>query len=860
MGALMLGALDQSGLTKRRKMPAGFWRVMLGFFVIMLMFAASFPVQPLSGLKNYVTFYCGNEVLLAPRGDAHGRCTGMVYSVSEIPQPQGWSEPFTSAPQGVPVAHWASANGYPYEGTAPSSSAISLNVTGGALTWTNNDASRTKGVYNFTLLKALDQPLYAYDLVINIYVAKGSARTSSAPLYLTITALDPNMIPIVVLRFNTSGTRFNGNASAYGGAVVALESFYNTACTLTVSSGGYGAQALLSQNASQKLAFESLTPVKYLSLNYFINETAYPNYDLSYAVKVESISLAPAAAAAAIVNAPAGEWWYTLHDGQTAAWTVPPGNGSGTLDLANLPAAFNGEFTSATTGAWKPQGLSVFSVSGGRLNTKGTGTELMNNGLGQPSSAFPGAYYALPAQGEGDFYAAVRVDLSGWTTSPSYAVRIGVAITGASGNVMAYLTASFYNPKMSSTVNLQDRYYGVQPNAAEGGTLLRGGRSSLTVNISRTGSVWNIYCPETETNYTATGSTAAIGGILLHHTNTENSMNGGWDYVRTNLPAEIGILSGNAYQRAARTGTFYANTTITYTATDSGMPLLVSTTRQDSEGLRFAGVSGGDVVTLFGSEGSPVYNATVPEGATGIIVTGVQLPLTGTALVTSSNSRPTAQYSGVIYSGDMLALTCGDQGACSLLKASTGGNWSGVLITGLQQGWKVVSTSGGSDAVLYAGHTGQVLVSLPTEIDAISVFRPTAAVHTTLQQGAKYVLESALNLPDLTTTDTIFYEVSTTGYRYRVEVQLLSVERQTSGTIGVLNKMAFTFRIYEDGGLMRESVPVVMIGERGTMIPVFKTGAYTFAALIPTGSQSLTVKFRDPSSGIVLEGRLVLDL
>lgn len=857
MEALMLGALDQSGPMKRKNMPAGFGRGMLGFFVIMLMFAASFPVQPLSGLKNYVTFYCGDEVLLAPGGNAHGRGTGMVYWVSEIPQPQGWSEPFTSAPQGAPVAQWASANGYPYEGTAPASSAISLNVTGGALTWTNNDVSRTKGVYNFTLFKGFDHPLYAYDLVINIYVAKGTARTNSAPLYLTITAFDPNMIPIVVLRFNTSGTRLNGNASAYGGAAVALDSFYNAPSTFTVSSGGYGAQSFLRQNASQKLAFASLTPMKYLSINYFINEMAYPNYDTSYAIKVEAISLAPAAAAPAIINAPAGEWWYTLHDGQTTAWTVPPGNGSGTLDLANLPTTFNGEFSSATTGGWKPQGLSVFSVSGGKLNTKGSGTEIANNGLGQPSSAFAGAYYALPAQVGGDFYVAVRVDLSGWTTTPSYAARIGVAITDVSGNIMAYLTASFYNPKMSSTVNLQDRYYGVQPNAAEGGTLLRGGRSSLTVNISRTGSTWNIYCPETETNYTVTGSTAAIGGILLHHANTENSMNGGWDYVRTNLPAEIGILSGNAYQRAARTGTFYANTTITYTATDSGMPLLVSTTRQDSEGLRFAGVSEGDVVMLFGSEGSPVYNATVPEGATGITVTGVQLPLAGTALVTSSNSRPTAQYLGAIYSGETLTLTCGDQGACSLLKASTGGNWSGVLVTGLQQGWKVVATSGGSDAVLYASYTGQVLVSLPTEIDAISVFKPTAAVHSTLQQGAKYVLERTLN-PDVATTDTIFYEVSTTGYRYRVEVQLLSVGRQTSGMLGVLNKMAFTFRIYEDGGLMRESVPVVMIGETGITIPVSKTGAYTFAALIPTGSQSLIVKFRDPSSGIVVEGRLVL--
>lgn len=853
----MSRSMDRGDLI-RRNGSEGFGLAALGFFAIIMMFAASMPVQPLSGGQSYVSFYSGGEVLLAPEEGAKEEGTGMVYAISEMTRSQAWSEPFTSPPQGVPVAQWAAANGYACEGTAPASDALSLNVTDGALTWTNKGIDRAKGVYNFTLWKAFDQPLYSYNLSISIYASKGAWDIYSPPLYLTITAHDQNMAPIVTLRFNTSGTSFYGNASAYGGTPVALLDIYKTAYTFTLFSGGYGAQSTLKQGPSQKLSFTCYTPLKYLSINYFINETAYRDYDAAYTVKVEDASMTPGAPTAALFGVPSGEWWYTASNGETVAWQVA--GGAGVLNLTNLPTTFNGEFSSATTGAWVPQGLSIFSVSGGNLNTKGSGGEILNNGLGQPAASFPGAYYALPVHGEGDFYVAVRVALSGWATTLQYTSNIGVAITDTYGNIIAYLTAKFNSPRMSSAINLESCYYGVHPNNANGGPLLRYGRSSLTLNISRVGSTWNIYCIETETNLTATGTNAPIGGILLHHANTINGMNAGWDYVRTSLPAEIGVLCGNPDQKAATRGTFYANTTLTYTATNSGMQLLVSSARQDLDGLKFDGMSEGDTVTLYGSDGSAVFTATVTEGTTGITVTGVQLPFTGTASATSRpNSIPIAQYSGPLSSGDSLTLTCDDQGTYSLLKVSSGGNWSGALVTGLNQGWKVVVTSGNSTTALYGGSSGQVRISLPTEMVAVAVFKPTAAVNYTLQQGSTYILERMPSLPDVTTTDTIFYEVSTMGYEYRVEVRLLSVEQDVGGTLGDLSKMTFMFRIYEDKALMYEASPVVMIGEAGTAIPVSKTGAYTFTALIPTGSQSPLVKFRDPSSGIVLEGRLAFE-
>lgn len=390
---------------------------------------------------------------------------------------------------------------------------------------------------------------------------------------------------------------------------------------------------------------------------------------------------------------------------------------------------------------------------------------------------------------------------------------------------------------------------------------MRYGRSSLTLNISRMGGTWNIYCPETETNFTVTGTNAPIGGILLHHANIINGMNAGWEYVRTNLPVDIGILSGNPEQQAVKKGTFYANTTLTYTSTNSGKPLLISSARQDLDGLKFANLSEGDSVALFGSDGFAVFNATLISGTTGITVAGVQLPFTGTAsVICRPNIRPIAQYSGSLSSGDALDLTCDDQGVYTISKVSTGGNHSGVLLTGLQQGWKVVVTGEASKLILYAGRTGQVSLSVPMEMVTIAVFKPSAIVHYTLQQGSAYFLERTFNSPEEVASDTIFYEVSTTEYRYRVEARLLSVVRQDSWALYSIDEITFSFRIYENGKPIHEVFPTVMIGESRTNIPVTKTGAHTFAVLLPTGPMPYMVKFKDPRSGIIVEGRLIFGL
>lgn len=829
-------------------------------------------VQPAAiGLgEATITYRSGENFVLTPTpGSGGGNAGGggtLSLGLAQSP-PQTWSEPFSSAPQGVPVAQWASANGYPYEGTAPASGALSLNVTGGALVWNYTWMSRVKGVYNFTLWKDFGIPLYAYNLSITINATKGGSTVNSPPTYFTVTAYGPSMDPVLVLRFNTSGNDIYGNASAYG-STVPLSSFTGiggeyTAYTFNLSCSGYGAQATLKQGQSTKLSFTCYTPLKYLALNYFINETAYPNYDSSYAIKVEAISLAPAATAPAIINAPAGEWWYTLHDGQTAAWTVPPGNGSGTLDLANLPTAFNGEFSAATTGAWKPQGLSVFSVSGGKLNTKGSGTEITNNGLGQPSSAFPGAYYALPTQGGGDFYVAVRVDLSGWTTSPSYAARIGVAITDASGNVMAYLTAKFYNPKMSSTVNLQDSYYGVQPNAAGGGTLLRSGRSSLTVNISRTGSTWNIYCPETETNYTAVGTTAPIGGILLHHTNTENSMNGGWDYVRTNLPAELWVLCGSPIGQAGASGTFTASTTLSLVGHPS-QPALVPIAREDASGLKFSGVAEGDVVTLFDQAGSVAFNATVPAGATEVAVSGVALPFSGSTVVMSRpGARPAASLSTPLSNGDTFALS--PTGALS--KTGTGGGWAGALVTGLQQGWKVTVSNGTHSDTKYANASGCATVSALGGTAILSVWIPAltkadaapAAASASSPSQARFVLRLERTAAEGgggaggVETDVLFLEISQASFSYRFEIKAVSQTVLAGGT--PLVRLAFECKSYRNGALLPEAAPLVSVAG-GTPFAPGRTGAYAYAVFLPATGGPVQVAFTDPATGITLRATI----
>jgi len=79
-------------------------------------------------------------------------------------------------------------------------------------------------------------------------------------------------------------------------------------------------------------------------------------------------------------------------------------------------------------------------------------------------------------------------------------------------------------------------------------------------------------------------------------------------------------------------------------------------------------------------------------------------------------------------------------------------------------------------------------------------------------------------------TDTLFYEISTTNYTYRVEMKFLSISPALAG--GCRN-VTFTFKIYENGALQPAEASVPRVSVNGMKVNPEGIGAYTWRVQAP---------------------------
>lgn len=846
------------------------WGRISALMLIMLIAPSSTFMQPLVGAGSYyVTYRSGEDVVLAPNSgsEAGGGGTDLTYSLMQIPQKDGWGESFDSPPQGVPVAQWASANGYQFEGNAPSSAAMWLNVTGGRLEWHNFYTTRTKQAYNCTLTKELDPEgegeggwLSAYNLTMVLSFSRTWWHSGSPPLYLTITALDANMVPVLVMRFNHTNA-LNGNATAYGGSPVPLSPVGSgKTFAFSLVTIGYGQQAALYQNGTQKLAFIAYTPVKYIAVSFFINEPAYANYDREYSVRINEIGAAPLqelGQAAAVVGLPCGEWAWVWSSGATdAPFQVQNGGG-----ISIAAPVFNGEFSEGTTGAWVnlDSKLTAFSVSDGKLRTA-THSRGGLGGVGLMANAqgFTGAYYRLPTLHEGDFYVATYVDVASGPAGRNY---IGLAVTDGLGRVVAYIDVLY--AYISSTMELR-RYYGVYPGAVTYSKLVGAWCTAIDFNISRVGTTWYLRSTQLGIDCQFEGTDSEIGGILLNQAfDYYQSIDLAWDYVRTNLPVEniSGALCASLDLRSVKAGTFHPNTTLTFTRTSSGITLLEASSSESAGGMIIRGLADGDGVTIFYSNGSVAYNTTVPSGSTGITISPAQVPqpFTGTVVVTErAYTRALASFIGNLTAGDSLTFERAQD--TYVFNKTTGGEWDGVVVSGLQLGWRVLVTNGTVNATYWAGSSGETMIyPIPCGACTINVLPPTARIPASLQPGGNYALERIMHINHYgACTDTAFFEVDTSSYTYRVEAKVLSTELYEIAPTGIKIRIIFEFRSYENGLPSRCMPPKLYSG--GIQLPIEQLSQNQYEALVvgPEEGDWIQLQIVDPSSGIVLKGRLVI--
>jgi hypothetical protein len=78
-------------------------------------------------------------------------------------------------------------------------------------------------------------------------------------------------------------------------------------------------------------------------------------------------------------------------------------------------------------------------------------------------------------------------------------------------------------------------------------------------------------------------------------------------------------------------------------------------------------------------------------------------------------------------------------------------------------------------------------------------------------------------------TDTVYYEVSSEGYSYRVELRLLSAVT-VPGKSGATHVLNFTYLVYENGILRERGIPAIYVnGLRAAVTRLSDTYSMSFS-------------------------------
>ncbi|MCX8182640.1 MAG: hypothetical protein N3D12_05930 [Candidatus Methanomethyliaceae archaeon] len=160
-------------------------------------------------------------------------------------------------------------------------------------------------------------------------------------------------------------------------------------------------------------------------------------------------------------------------------------------------------------------------------------------------------------------------------------------------------------------------------------------------------------------------------------------------------------------------------------------------------------------------------------------------------------------------------------------------DWCSVVnITGLKPGWRVRFLG----AEYWADLEGRVGIpinasSWPTS-STISVYPPTFSIVNTFYPGNLYYI--FLNRSYSPRVDTLYYEVKTEIFSYKVEFTLTSIDKRPFRS-GMLYEIVFKYAVYEDGNrtesrpkaILIEDTPATIYGSPGALKVKFSHLNYT---------------------------------
>ena len=175
-------------------------------------------------------------------------------------------------------------------------------------------------------------------------------------------------------------------------------------------------------------------------------------------------------------------------------------------------------------------------------------------------------------------------------------------------------------------------------------------------------------------------------------------------------------------------------------------------------------------------------------------------------------------------------------------------DYYGVKIIGLNPGWRVVI----DNYTFWTNSLGEVII--PINITTwpfnanISIYSYSEFYKNNFELGKIYYIKTIIKYKPI--IDTIFYEISTTDYKYRVELKIIS-SKIIPIYSSILYSIIFTFKTYENNILLPEVKPKITIN--GIIVDIERINNYTWKIISPIKA---IITAYDPYSGIYLKGFL----
>jgi len=700
---------------------------------------------------------------------------------------------------------------------------VPLTVTSnGKLEWHNWFHTIGGAIYDFRMWKDMDPVSSQFELYMPIIVGRaswGSGIGGSPPLHIYVTLYDVAGIKLFSVDTVQDFCIRSITASFYGSATTSSVSLAGVSYKLWQNSSG--AYFSYDNGTSVMASGRFYTDPARVEIRFYIWEhnNLQPYSDEEYWVDIDGVSLLPSplpSPSVLLVGLPAGSWY--LVDGDGGVIKNATVGHSGTI-TAGKEQVVNGVLA----------GLCDYTYA--KRGTFYTNTTITYNDDGnfftvfQNSSSYGLIVRDVPANDVVNVYVGDALFKTVVSNGSPVTIPPSEITYPFSGRVEV-ISRPYTRPLASyaGTIEWNDQL------AYSGGALVRSGSNTSLIHralgsecnhASGWSLTYNLLTGGTPPSLSASGGYVRMDEPYLHYSGTVMEA-----YYRLNYPINA---TGENF-----TVSLWSDACFSFSSTGD---IFV----QYAE-IKLYYVSGGAQHLLAATSQSltPILNVTLTNVSPSSVITMDKI-------IVEVHAYARCRRGESLYSS-------GDWARVDYLRvnySSVPNGFAGVPITGLQQGWRAVFGTG----TYWANSSGALTIpvgasSWPSS-KGVAVCPASESYITNFTPGmAYYPLTNKTYEPE---TDTIYYEVSSEDYSYRVELRLLSAI-MVPGKSGATHVLNFTYLVYENGALRERGVPVIYVnGLRAAVTRL--SDAYSTSFSTPGNVQYVNFSLVD-CTGIRLACRL----